>query len=385
MDRFIKIATIPLLIGIAVLGYMTMRPQPVGVTPEPAASAEPAEQDAPPEVAQSQTIKIDLSAEADQPDEPLVRNTSQHDNAQGRYIPLGQIERRGTGPVNMILIAGNGETWEIWDAFMDRNADSYTMWAVTLPGFGGGEMAEIGLENGGYLRRAWIKNAGRAVLGLINDEGITDPVLMGHQIGGQLAVYISLAVPETASSVISLDGEPVFILGDPTWRPTDQDRHAMVTTQIAPQLATMKPKDWASRQRYTPETYIRDKVRGKIIGEMIAQAPMEAMHQYIKEFALNDLTGPLATSTVPTLFVGPFYHYEDETFRIDREVRWFDMLADAPGIVQIVFFYNSSSWITEDQPEYLDEAVRAFLAGEEVVGSPPLDPFAEESQAPDDQ
>jgi pimeloyl-ACP methyl ester carboxylesterase len=161
----------------------------------------------------------------------------------------------------------------------------------------------------------------------------------------------------------------------------------MVTTQIDLQMSIMKPKDWESRQHFTPETYIRDKERGVEIGNMIAAAPMKAMHQYIKEFALTDLTKELAQAKVPTLFIGPFYNYEDETFRVDREVRWFDMLADAPpDLVKVVFFYDSSSWVTEDQPEYLDEAVRAFLAGEEVVGSPEFNPFKnEDGEASDDQ
>ncbi len=406
MDRFIKIATIPLLIAIAVMAYMTMRPDkpaaPPGSAAEQTAPPGPADETAArPAVDHSSTeddpvvaevvsietsaIQVDLGAADDRADTQPAIDDRQHPAAQGPYVPLGQIERRGAGPINMILIAGNGETWEIWDAFMDRNADRYTMWAVTLPGFGGGPLPPIGLEDRGYLRQPWLKNAGRAIAHLITSNDIEEPVLMGHQIGGQLAVYISLVAPDIVGSVISLDGEPAFILGEPTWRPTIQDRIELVTTQMAPQLGAMNPGAWSSRQHFVPETYIRDKERGKIIGDMIAEAPMEAMHQYIKEFALADLTKPLAKAETPILFVAPFYRVEDETFRTDREVRWFDMLADAPPIVQHVFFYDSSSWITEDQPEYLDEAVRAYLAGEEVVGSPEFDPFAEDAQAPDDQ
>ena len=404
MDRLIKIATIPLLIAIGVLAYMTLTPPASSGgagAPTGGEAAAPGSQDAEPDdgvgipVDIGEAMTIDLSSDQQGPtpdagedDDSDLPNQFKNTDAireLGPFIPLPQVEKRGTGPVNMILVAGNGETWEIWDAFMERNAERYTMWAVTLPGFGGGELPPIGLEEDGWLRRPWIKNAGRAIMGLIAMEGIDDTVLVGHQIGGHIALYVGLVKPDWLNSVISIDGEPRFLLGDPKFRMTVQDRHRMVKTMMSPQFATMTPKQWSERQRIIPEEYIRDPERGRAIGEIISQAPMQAMHQYIKEIAVSDLSPNLGDAKIPMLFVAPFYHIEDESFRTDREVRWFDMLGDAPGEVQVVFFYNSSSWVTEDQPDYLDEAIRAFLSGEEPVGSPPFDPFGDESATLDDE
>jgi hypothetical protein len=43
---------------------------------------------------------------------------------------LGQVEKRGRGPVPVILIADVRTDWTIYQSFIDRNAERYTMYAV---------------------------------------------------------------------------------------------------------------------------------------------------------------------------------------------------------------------------------------------------------------
>ena len=50
---------------------------------------------------------------------------------------LAHVERVGTGPVDLVLIPGLACDWRVWEDFLQRNARRYTMYAVTLPGFGG--------------------------------------------------------------------------------------------------------------------------------------------------------------------------------------------------------------------------------------------------------
>ena len=52
---------------------------------------------------------------------------------------LAHVEVRGTGDTALVLIPGLVCGWEVWESFMDRNGDRYTMYAVTLPGMNGSE------------------------------------------------------------------------------------------------------------------------------------------------------------------------------------------------------------------------------------------------------
>src|SRR5262245_60595350 len=50
---------------------------------------------------------------------------------------IAEVERRGSGPVPLVLIAGAPYGWRAWEGFMARNAERYTMFAVTPAGYAG--------------------------------------------------------------------------------------------------------------------------------------------------------------------------------------------------------------------------------------------------------
>ena len=52
---------------------------------------------------------------------------------------LAHVETRGEGDTHLLLVPGLLCDWTVWESFMERNAERYTMHAVTLPGFGGTE------------------------------------------------------------------------------------------------------------------------------------------------------------------------------------------------------------------------------------------------------
>src|SRR5262245_11341575 len=49
---------------------------------------------------------------------------------------LGDVQKRGHGPVPLILIAGAPFDASVWDSFAARNAERYTMYAVVPAGYG---------------------------------------------------------------------------------------------------------------------------------------------------------------------------------------------------------------------------------------------------------
>ena len=58
-------------------------------------------------------------------------------SAASAGTPLGHVEQRGAGPTPVVLISGLACDWTVWEDFMDRNTERFTMYAVTLPGMAG--------------------------------------------------------------------------------------------------------------------------------------------------------------------------------------------------------------------------------------------------------
>jgi hypothetical protein len=76
---------------------------------------------------------------------------------------LGAVRRVGTGARTLILIPGLGFGDGIWTEFMDRHAADYTMFAVTLPGFGGTDPWPMPADGESFAKRPWMGYAGRAI------------------------------------------------------------------------------------------------------------------------------------------------------------------------------------------------------------------------------
>src|SRR5262249_17048849 len=85
---------------------------------------------------------------------------------------LGAVIKVGTGPRTMILMPGLGFGGGIFDDFMARYRDQFTMYAVTLPGFGGTAALPIpGVTSFGEV--PWTKSAEQAILALMSQQRIT--------------------------------------------------------------------------------------------------------------------------------------------------------------------------------------------------------------------
>ena len=82
---------------------------------------------------------------------------------------LGRVTKVGTGPQDMILIAGAGFGGDIFDGYMQEHQDKYTMHAVTLPGFGRTAAPPMPRDSVSYSEQTWMRSSedpvGLAVIG----------------------------------------------------------------------------------------------------------------------------------------------------------------------------------------------------------------------------
>ena len=93
---------------------------------------------------------------------------------------LGNFVKRGNGPVPMILIPGAAFDRTVWDTFMKRNADRYTMYAVTQAGYGGTPPPPMPEKVDDFEGMEWTRGFCRSLLDLITREKLDRPVLVAH-------------------------------------------------------------------------------------------------------------------------------------------------------------------------------------------------------------
>lgn len=112
------------------------------------------------------------------------------------------VETRGRGP-DVVFIPGLGSTASAWRTTADRLDDRYRVHLVTLRGFGG---VAIGANASGPLEAP----AAREIRRYIAEQGLNRPALVGHSMGGQIALRIAADDPDRVGRVMVVDASPFF-------------------------------------------------------------------------------------------------------------------------------------------------------------------------------
>src|SRR5258708_23074845 len=97
---------------------------------------------------------------------------------------LPEIVRRGSGPIDLVIIPGLGFGARDFDAFMQANESRYRMICVTLPGFAGTPAPPMPAAGTSYGDATWTRAAEGAIAAVIARERLRRPVILGHLIVG---------------------------------------------------------------------------------------------------------------------------------------------------------------------------------------------------------
>lgn len=112
------------------------------------------------------------------------------------------VEARGAGP-DILFIPGLGSTGDAWRTTADRLAGRYRVHVVTLRGFG---RTDIGGNASGGLSGP----AAAEIERYIREQRIERPALIGHSLGGQIAIRIAADMGDRIGRVMVVDSAPFF-------------------------------------------------------------------------------------------------------------------------------------------------------------------------------
>jgi pimeloyl-ACP methyl ester carboxylesterase len=99
---------------------------------------------------------------------------------------------RGHGP-SIVLLHGFPFNSTIWDHFAEKLGDSFSVITPDLPGFGRSENIENNFS---------IEAVAKEVLAFIESAGLDQPVLVGHSLGGYVALAMTALRPDLFSGLV---------------------------------------------------------------------------------------------------------------------------------------------------------------------------------------
>ena len=265
-----------------------------------------------------------------------------------------QVERHGAQGRAVILIPGlEGGSW-VWQRAIEQLQKHHVVYAVTLAGFDG---VPAPGEGGNLLDRA-----DASLLKLIRQHKLDKPVLVGHSLGGTLALRFAGEHAQLLGGVVAVDGLPIF----PGMERVDAAQRQAIASRMNRQLAASTPAQFSEQALgYMQKVGVIDPALAARYAPMNARSDIKATAQYAAEDMAADYRPGLKQANVPILEISPYYapDFSQPPMNMSEAQKtayYQSLLANAPDAT-VVSISPSRHYAMLDQPVKFQQLLDGFL------------------------
>ena len=260
------------------------------------------------------------------------------------------VTTEGTGP-DVVLIHGLASSPRVWKGTIER-VPGYRYHLVQIAGMGA-------TPPGGNAQGAVVAPVAEEVERYISEEKLGKPALIGHSMGGTIAMMVAARHPDEVGKLMIVDMYPFVgqMFGGPN-ATSDSVRPIADAMRARSAKATPEERD---RERRTSITSMinTESERAGPIEDGLASNP-DTVANAFAELIVTDLRPELKAINVPTtvLYVTPAgAPFTDEQMDANYKAAY----ADIPGVT-MKRVPNSAHFIMLDAPDAFADEVKAFLA-----------------------
>jgi len=283
---------------------------------------------------------------------------------------LGRVRKVGEGRRVLLLIPGFGFSDNVWAEFMERHRAHYTMYAITLPGFGGTAPLPMPSPAPSYAEAPWARSAIAAVVDLLDRERVERVTLVAHwALATQIALELALDRPDRVESVILIGGvlKAYYASSPESMHWTAEQRGRVADAMATRWFRTVTRQTWDDNN-FMPYDYATHPLRGLFLWREAQSPALPVWVRYLLEFNAVDLTPRLPSLRVPVLVLQP--GFDDPGFFVDAGRNYMrDLTVDSwtgaaalSNRLSFVRIPNSRLFIMYDNPDALDREIARFLS-----------------------
>ena len=260
-----------------------------------------------------------------------------------------KVEVTGHGQP-MILIPGLSSSGEVWASTIARYKANYECHVLTLAGFAGQPP----------VKAPFLEEVRRGLIEYIREKKLSKPVIVGHSLGGFMALWLASAEPDLVGPIIVVDGLPFM--------PAAMVPHATVET-MRPQAEQMRkaimapqtPEQRQQMQAMILKTMISDPAKIELATKWGLASDPETVAQAMYEMFTTDLRSDLARIKTPALVIGTWIGLQQYATREQVEKVFRDQFARLPNY-KFVMSEKGKHFVMFDDPETLFREMDNFLA-----------------------
>ena len=266
----------------------------------------------------------------------------------------GRFHVRVDGPVgapDVILIPGLTSSPEVWQKLTDVLSTRYRVHRIHIQGFAGAA-PEDNAE--GPVSAPVAEDLARYIVA----QGLTRPAVIGHSMGGTIAMMLSARHPAAVGRVMVVDMLP-FLGNAFAGAAATSESVAAMADMIGSGIASSTPEAWAANSAQSVTGMIKTEAeRAGPIEDGRTSDPRVAGHA-MRELIVTDLRSELPSITAPLTVLYVAFEAPGMTPEMTDGI-YQASFANRPGTV-LKRIDDSAHFIMLDQPARFAAEVNAFL------------------------
>lgn len=261
----------------------------------------------------------------------------------------------GTGqPV--IMIPGLTCDGAVWDSTVKAMGNGYEFHIMTLPGFAGNAPLED-VEAGFFIQ------VQKMVLDYIDQNDIKNPIIIGHSLGGFMALNIAIERPSLPSKLIIVDSLP-YLTGIQFPQASSPEQAEQMAKQMMTMVMASADQPRANKvafQKQMLQTMIIDKDNIEIAAAWGADSDTPTVAQSMYEMYTTDIREELSKIEVPTLVLGAWVAYQPFGSTRESTLALYTGQYEKLENVTVDMTDIGNHFIMWDDPQFFNNWLKKFL------------------------
>ncbi len=259
----------------------------------------------------------------------------------------------------MILIPGLSCPGEVWDSTVARYQDRYQLHVLSLAGFAGVPRVPA----------PFLDTAREAIAAYIRKNQLDHPIIVGHSLGGYLALDLAVHYPDLPGKLVIVDSYPMLAaIMDPSMTTEKARASAAQMRKGMEQQSQDMYERTAKSGMYTRSMVTKDSDLDRTI-EWSLKSDRTAVTDAMSELFAADLRADLVKIQSPTLVMGAWIGYKEYGATHDGIAASLNSQYAKLSGVQIAVTDTARHFIMWDDPNWMFAQIDSFLAPAKTVAA----------------
>ncbi|AZB09928.1 alpha/beta hydrolase [Chryseobacterium sp. G0162] len=201
-----------------------------------------------------------------------------------------EVKKTGKGKQSLILIPGFASSGEVWNETTAKFEKDFTCYTLTMAGFAGAKPDAD----------ASFKDWEKGIAAYIKAYKIEKPVIIGHSMGGGLALAIAADYPELVGKIVIVDTLPCLAaISNPNFTPKENNDCSSTITKFT----TMTDEDFRKMQTQSIPRLLADTSMQSTVIDWSMKSDRKTFAKMYCDFSNTDLRETIKNIQCPSLIL----------------------------------------------------------------------------------